>query len=442
MSGILLRRGGTLLLSNGLGQGLAFLTSIAIGHVLDVVAFGQYAVVMALVFVLGILAEAGLETSLAREIARAPAQSRALLGASLWAKAGLGGGLAVLLGLPPVAALLAPTPAAVLAVQLAGPLILLNAWNASFSAIFRAWGRMHYILAINVAGLGIQLVGTLALLRLAPQVAVLLAWLILVQVGELAAGLALFRVGSRQYAVGRDVPEGQSGIRHQVSGFGPAYGLRPTAYALLRRSWPFAVAGAIGALMLRVDLFLIEGLRGPTAVGIYAVASRLQGLLSLAPSSFFAALLPALAAAHSAGGAAGAGPTYRGARRQMAGAGLAATAVGLLGADALVWASFGPAYSAAAPSLRLLALGIVPFLVNSTTTIHLYATGREGWANRVLGLNLAVRVGLGLLLVNAWGAPGAALADLLGESAALLAYWRSGAMQVPTAATALPEAAR
>ena len=64
---LLLRRGGVLLLSNTAGQGLAFLTSIAVARLLGVERFGEYAAVMALVFLLGIVADTGIELSLSRE---------------------------------------------------------------------------------------------------------------------------------------------------------------------------------------------------------------------------------------------------------------------------------------------------------------------------------------------------------------------------------------
>jgi O-antigen/teichoic acid export membrane protein len=404
-----LRQGATLFLSNSLGQALAFLTSIAVGRLLGVHSFGQYATVMALVFVLGVFAEMGMETHLTREVARSPARSRELLLASLLAKSMLGGVLALALALPALAGLLAPDRSSVPAVQVAGLLLVLNAYNASFSAVFRAWGRMGYVLAINVSGLSLQLAGAIPVLVAFRSVPALMVWLVVVQVYELALGWWLFRKSERMYGTGALHPR-----------------LRYLAADLLRRSLPFTLAGVVGALTLRIDLFLIEALRGVSSAGVYGVALRLADLLVLAPNSLYAALLPALAVAHNGGSV---GTTYREAVRAMALVGLVATLLGLLLADLFVWFSFGEDFRAAAHPLQVLSLMLPALLVNRTTTVQLYASYREAHANVGLVLNLGVRVAMGLMLVGAWGAPGAALAAVSGECALLCFYYLTGAMR-------------
>ena len=159
----------------------------------------------------------------------------------------MGGLIALALALPPVATALAPSAGAVPAVQLAGLLIILNVWNGGFAAVFRSWGRMEYVLLINVAGLSVQLAGALAVLALRPSVALLIGWLAAVQVGELIGGILLFQ-------------RGEAGAT-QMAG-GPARLATASAWALARRSWPFLVAGALGALALRVDLIADRGCAG------------------------------------------------------------------------------------------------------------------------------------------------------------------------------------
>jgi len=410
----------TLLFNNGVGQGLAFLASLAIARLLGVAGFGAYAAVMALVFVLGMVAEAGLEASLTREVARDPTQSRALLLASLRAKAVIGGCLAAALAFAPVARALAPSPAEVSAVRLAGVLLMLNAVNSSMAAVFRAWGRMHYVLVVNLTGLAVQLAGVLAVLLLLPTVTALIAWLILVQVGEFLGSVAVFRRGEKELGTARA-------------------GSSASAAGLVRRSLPFALAGVLGALQLRVDLFLIQALRGTSEVALFSAATRLQGLLTLAPASFFAVLFPAFAAAHGESCSARGERLYARALRRMALAGLAATTVGVALADVMVLAAFGHAYAAAAVPMRVLALQVVPLLLNTTTTLQLYATGREGLANRVATVNVALRLVVGWGLVPLWGAAGAAAADLVAETAVLAVYLLMGVTRTRTAEPVLEE---
>ncbi len=426
----LLLRGAALLVNNGLGQGLGFLASIAIGRLLGVRAFGEYATVMAMIYVMTVAAEGGIEASLTREIARDRARSRALLAASVRAKAVIGGGLAVLLALGPVAAFLAPGPGSVAAVRLAGVLLTLNAVNSSFSAVFRAWGRMDVVLGINLVGQAVQLAGVVAVLLAAPSVAAIVAWFIVVQLGELAAGWLLFRRG-----------EAPRGARERL-----AAGPRETAPALLRRSLPFALAGVLGTLEARVDLFLVQAVCGAVVVAAYSVAMRLHELLGMVPNSLFPALFPALSAAHGETGSVRGERLYARALSFTLILGVAAAAAGLLLADVLVRFTFGAAYASAAAPLRILAVALVPLLANRTTTLHLYACGRERRANVFEAVNLALRSGLGWALVIRWGAVGAAWANLVTETVVLAAYLLTGATRVGARAGAhgradAPEAA-
>ncbi len=418
-----MKSGSILLLSNGFGQGLAFLTSVAIGRLLGVQAFGQYATIMALVFVFGIAVEAGMETSLTGEIARQPSRSLNLLVSSLVAKCGLGAILSLLLAFSPLATLLAPATAALPALQLLGVLITLNAANSSFSAVFRAWDRMHCVLVINIAGLSLQLAGVLVLLVIFKSVPVLIGWFITVQLFELALGVFFFRRHLTPSNRTQSAAVPRSASRRWTLGL-----LLTSAYMLALRSLPFALGGVLGALTIRVDLFMIEALRGAAAVGVYSVAARLLDLLALAPNSFLAALLPAFARGTS-GSQSSSEQSYSSALRAIAIVALALALCGLLLAEALVRLSFGAAYAAAAGPLRLLSLLLLPLLLNRITTVHLYATNREGVANRGLALNLVVRVALGYPAISSWGIEGAVLANIAAETILLGVYWLWGAMQ-------------
>ncbi len=410
----------TVLVNNGLGQGLAFLASIAIGRALGVTGFGEFATVMALVFVATVTTEAGIEGSLTREVARDPSASRALLGASVRAKLAIGGAVTLLLAARPVAALLAPGAGSVVAVRIAGALVTLNAINSSFSAVFRAWGRMGRVLAINLAGQAVQLVGVVAVLSVARSVPAVVAWFAVVQVGELLAGAALFHLDEPSAA---GAPAAAQPV---LPGVGPDRSR--AARALVRRSLPFALAGVLGTLEMRVDLFLVQWLRGAFTVASYSVASRLSEALGMAANAILPALYPALAAAHVHPDG-GREPRLYG--RALGYAVLAATAAAALGlsfAAPLVRLTFGPAYAPAVGPLRVLALTLLPALANRATTLRMYAQGRERFANAMDATSLAVRAGLGLVLVTAWGAVGAACANLAAEIVVLATYLLTGAM--------------
>jgi O-antigen/teichoic acid export membrane protein/methylase of polypeptide subunit release factors len=418
----LLRRGATLALSNGIGQALAFTGSVIIARLMGVEGFGHYAALMAVAFVLGLLVEAGLETTLTREVAGEEyEQTWNLLKSSLIAKLCTGTAVSIILALPPVAAFLAPDPSVRGAVQLAGPLITLGAFNSSFAAVFRAWGQMSFVLLINVVGLSIQLMGTVLLLLVYGDLTVLLAWLVAVQAVELCMGVLLFRRGA-------------TALQHLAPPHEALTGKTETkaidaSLAILKRSWPFALSGVLSALTLRVDLFLIEGLRGSAQVGIYSTGTRLTDLLALVPNSFFGALLPEMSVRYKASTSSGAPlPIYGRALWRMALVGLTLALVGLLGADLIVWVCFGPAFAEAAGPLRVLAIALVPLLVNRTTLVGLYATHQEHKANLALTVNLATRIVVGILLIPLWSATGAAITALVAECVVTSFFWLTGAM--------------
>ncbi len=212
--------------------------------------------------------------------------------------------------------------------------------------------------------------------------------------------------------------------------------------------WPFVGEGLyhwpvgyhlhlmLGALTLRIDLFIIEAIRGPLQVGFYSVGTRLSDLLALAPNSFFAALLPVMAVQNFGATETGIrgnnrnveGIVYPYAVRNMAIVGVALSLFGLVFADLIVWICFGPLYAEATGPLRILMLGLLPLLVNRTTTVHLYASHKEHKANMGLALNVGVRALFCAALVPLWGALGAAFGAVVAECAILLFFALTGAM--------------
>ena len=59
---------------------------------------------------------------------------------------------------------------------------------------------------------------------------------------------------------------------------------------------PFAVAGVLGALLLRAPYLLLESLSGVVVVGVYAAGMRFIESSRMVPQAFFDALMPQLAA--------------------------------------------------------------------------------------------------------------------------------------------------
>jgi len=75
------------------------------------------------------------------------------------------------------------------------------------------------------------------------------------------------------------------------------------------------------------------------------------------------------------------------------------------------------------PVLSLLAWSLVPSLLRGVMTLYLYSLGREQVANAITIAALVVQAILGWLLIERWGAPGAALTVILVEGGIALCLW-------------------
>ena len=64
---------------------------------------------------------------------------------------------------------------------------------------------------------------------------------------------------------------------------------------IVRSAWPFAITGALGALLTSADILIISWMRNASDVGIYAAAVRIIQVLYLVPAIFQFSTLPLIA---------------------------------------------------------------------------------------------------------------------------------------------------
>ncbi len=67
------------------------------------------------------------------------------------------------------------------------------------------------------------------------------------------------------------------------------------AKSILTSAWPFAISGALGALMINTDILIIGWLRSAQDVGLYSVGQRIVQLLYVLPAVLSTSLFPTLA---------------------------------------------------------------------------------------------------------------------------------------------------
>jgi len=359
-------------------------------------ALGAYSLALAWNLTLAQFADLGMNTLLTRDLARQPADTPAYVSASLIAKTVL----AILLALALVIAApaLAQGDAAVRALQLGAALILLNAWYGTFTAVFRAFGRMMPILILNAGGLAVQALVTALLVMRGAGVESLIVLAVLIQLAQLLGAGLLY---TRDFVSGR------------------AYAKVNRAYILqlVRAGIPFAIAGILTSVELRANIFLLGALAGERAVGWYSAASRLNEGLRLAPNAFFGAMLPALAALNSPASKMQLVAFFRRGEWALLAFGCAAAVILTVTAPWLIPFLYGDAFAPAIPVLIVLGWGLIPGLLAGLLVLYLYALGDEHFVNWLIGIGLGIQIGVALILIRSYGAVGTAIAAMASDIA-------------------------
>ncbi len=372
----------------------SFLISVIVARGLGAAALGQYSLALAWSLTLAQFADFGMNTLLTRELAREPSATPRCLAAALYAKTLFA--LLLLCGLLVFASQVTREMETALTLQLGAALILLNSWYSTFVTVLRAFGRAAAILIFNVAGLLLQTTVTLWLVLAGWQVPLILVSAVVLQAVQCAALIFWYRARFHF-----DAP------REPFD--------RKFVWQLLRRAAPFALAGILGAVELRANIFLLGWLNDERAVGWYSAASRVTDGLRLAPNAFFGALLPALATLSTREHADAARCLFRRAQYALLAFALLIAFGVTVSASWLVQWTYGAQFDAARGVLIILAWGLVPALWLGLLTLFLYAQHQERAVNRVLALGLVLHVAFAIPLILNFNAPGAAVGAMLSD---------------------------
>ena len=191
--------------------------------------------------------------------------------------------------------------------------------------------------------------------------------------------------------------------------------------SLMRRSVPIALTGIVIMMYSRMDVLVLAGRLGETAVGYYGIAFRMTEPFQLAAAAFGMSVFSRFSALFHGAAPATLRPLAIRYVLPTLGYGLVTSlALGLL-APPLV-ARWLPAYAAAVPILRILAGALVFRTMNATLAGILQGAGRFRLLTGLAVWNLALTYGLLVVLVPRFGAPGAAWAGLIGEAFNMLLH--------------------
>jgi O-antigen/teichoic acid export membrane protein len=190
---------------------------------------------------------------------------------------------------------------------------------------------------------------------------------------------------------------------------------------LFKKAWPLAIVFILSAIYFRIDLMMLEVMKGEKAVGIYSAAYRLIEFLSIIPGTVTVAALPGLAGDYSGNIAAFRASFYKTLTVLGAGGGV----IGLflyLFSKQIILLLYGPLFSDSIISLSILS-GVVFFLfVNGYLAYAVIATNNDRSVASILVVSTILNVIFNLYLIPRYSHVGAALSTLFSEVLMLLFY--------------------
>lgn len=341
-------------------------------HTLGATRYGEFGVVVVLSNLASIVGDGGLQIVYLREGSRRPARLEAYLSVVLGAK------IPLLLGsLLTLAAMLALTsgPSLFYLLLPAFGLLAFTSVANVLRSTFYATGDMRYEAFETLSEGAILLVGTLAaaLLRLG-----LAAYLLAYAASYLFTCVYAVVIISRRYFRPR--------IRFHL----------PASRRLLTMGLPFALVFLLNTIYFKIDVVILEALRGPTEVGYYQAGYKFLEGLSFIPQTVMNAVFPALSVLHL-GQLAALRSAYTVTIKLL-------TAIAVPAAVALAFGA-GPlmallrVYPQSGPAVRILALALVFLFINNTFVFGLGAMNRQRDSVVLSVLSIAVNVSLNLIMI-------------------------------------------
>jgi O-antigen/teichoic acid export membrane protein len=381
-----------LVLAYAIPRAFTLISTVVAARVLGRSVFGWYATAGAVAVVASIVATAGMQPFLVREVARDHLRAPRLLGAAHAAKVFLVLLMAVALLATP---LLGFPREILLAAGLLGAGYAVGAFVENLAAYFQGVERMHVWTQASALQ-GAVTGGAGARLVLATHD---LLWLCAAPVMGQAAALGWLL---------RSAPDA---VRH------PPLPSAADVAARLRELAPFAATFVATTLFYRADLILLPHWRTAAEVGSYSAAYRFLDLIQALAIAGAGALLPHLSRR---------GRTRWGAARRLpwlivfAAIPLAMALFALR--RPIVAMLYGPAYASAAPILGILAAAVVPLALNMFALAVFAAADAMREAAILYAVAAALSVALDLVWIPSHGAVGAAWAALLCESLLAAAF--------------------
>ncbi|HEY6564197.1 MAG TPA: oligosaccharide flippase family protein [Pirellulaceae bacterium] len=197
---------------------------------------------------------------------------------------------------------------------------------------------------------------------------------------------------------------------------------RPRRFRVMFRRWRiFAAENWLATIYTSLDVLVLSFFHGEAAVGLYAAATRVVRLGSMAAKSYTLAVFPVLSRLHRTSRTAFEQLSHVTLRYMIAIAVPAALAMAVF-AEPIMSLLYSEEYAAAVPVLQVFAWILVLEAINPFLSYTLFAKGAQSASMRVAALGLIVNGIASYFLTRSWGPVGAAWAAIIAGFAATCGY--------------------
>ncbi|MFC1816370.1 flippase [Thermodesulfobacteriota bacterium] len=190
---------------------------------------------------------------------------------------------------------------------------------------------------------------------------------------------------------------------------------------LFKEAWPLAIVFILSVLYFRVDLLMLEIIKGDKAVGIYSAAYKLIEFLSIIPGTICVAALPGLATDYSVNIDDFRASSFK-TLALLGGAGAVIGFIFYVFSEKIILFLYGFLFFDSIFSLRILSWVVFFLFLNGYLAYITIATNNEKAVALILLLSTLLNVLFNYFLIPKYGPVGAALSTLFSEILMLFFY--------------------
>ena len=362
---------------------------IIAARILGAVEWGTLSYALSLAALFTVIADIGISSVLTRELVKHPDQQSAYLSTSFFIKLTLATAAAlIIIFIAPYFSQIALSPIILL---LAGLLVISDNLALFNNALIRSLEKMH----LEAAG------------KIVTQTTILAVGLFVLWYSASAENLALaYLIGS---ITGATLIAWL--LRHWLKKLFVGFN-KHLAKKILNASWPFALMGMVGGIMLNTDIVMLGWFRSAADIGYYSISQRGILLLYAIPTLITTATFPSLARLAKTNKEDFTKVLSKSLQLIFLLA-LPITIFGIIASPKLIDLIFGPEYLAATTTLRLLLLTIPISYPAILIGNALFAHEKQKEFLKYSAISAGSNVIFNLMLIPTFGIEGAAVATII-----------------------------